>query len=95
MRQPETTRQWLEYYEKLQSKAYYNYQETGLARYDTQQYKYDVICDAFRAKLKEEKERGSEISKRMLNRDATVDRLVKTEYTRDEVIKLLDNAIWW
>lgn len=94
-RQPETTQEWLEYYERLEARAYDNYQQTGMPRYDNSQYKYSVICGALRAKLKAEAERDDEIQKRMRNKNAVIDRLYKNEYTKAEVIKLLDDAVWW
>lgn len=92
---PETTQEWIERYEKRYQRAYDNYQQSGDARYDSQQYEYRCIADAFEAKLKQEKERGDEIQKRMRNKNFAVDRLYKNEYTREEVIKLLDDAVWW
>lgn len=94
-KQPETTQEWLAYYERLEAKAYDNYQQTGMPRYDNSQYKYSVICGALRAKLREESDRDDEIRKRMRNKDAVVDRLYKNEYTKAEVIELLNNAVWW
>ena len=94
-RQPETTQEWLQYYERLEARAYDNYQQTGMPRYDNSQYKYSVICGALRAKLKAEAESDDEIQKRMHNKNAVIDRLYKNEYTKAEVIKLLDDAVWW
>lgn len=92
---PETTQEWIDRYEKRYQRAYDNYQQSGDARYDSQQYEYRCIADAFEAKLKQEKERGDEIQKRMRNKNYAVDKLYKDEYTREEVIKLLDVAVWW
>jgi len=92
---PETTREWLEHYEKKYQRAFDNYQATGEARYDRQQYEYDVICDAFRALLRQKSERDDSIRQRLVNMNAVVDRLVNDKYTRAEVIKLLRDAVYW
>lgn len=95
MRQPETTREWRDYYEKLYQKNYSEYQQCGEPRYDRAQYKYSVIVDAFDAKLELESEREIDIKKRKTNCDAVIDRLAKSEYSREEVKKYLQDAIWW
>lgn len=94
-RLPETTQDWLDRYEKKRLRAFDNYQSSGEARYDRQELEYSIICDALRAKLDAEHERGEEIKRRMNNKTAVVDRLGKDEYTRAEVIELLNNAVWW
>lgn len=92
---PETTREWLERYEKKYQKAFDNYQATGEARYDRQQIEYDIICDAFRAKLQQKSERDDSVKKRLTNMHAVVDRLVNEKYTKAEVIKMLRDAVYW
>lgn len=94
-RTPETTKEWLEYYEKRQSKFYRMYQETGDPKYDREQYKFGCICDAFQAKLEMEGEREADIRKRLKNKDWIVNNLAKNEYSKDEVIKLLNDAVYW
>lgn len=90
-----STREWLEHFEKLQEKNEQAYQETGAQRYDDAAYKYDCICTAFRALLEKEADRDDVIKARIRNKNAAVDRLIAKAYTRDEVVKLLNDAIWW
>lgn len=92
---PETTKEWFERYEAKMNKAYYNYQETGDSRYDRQEHEYRAIADAFEAKLREESERDDTLRKRRVNCDYVVERLHKSEYTRAEVVEMLNNAVWW
>ena len=94
-RLPETTQEWLERYEKRYERAYYNYQNSGEQRYDSQSYEYSVICDALRAKLKMESERDDEIRKRMRNCNHMTENLLKDTYTKAEVIEMLGKAVWW
>lgn len=88
--------QLAEYYEGLSKKNYMAYQESGEARYDRAYCKYDRIAEAFRAKAREENEREVDIKKRMTNRDGVIDRLIPGKmYSKDEVEKLLTDAVWW
>ena len=90
------SRQWAEYYEKLEQKNHIAYQESGEARYDRAQYKYGKIADAFRAQCREEDERGAIMRKRIGNKNAALDRLIPNHmYTAEEVKKLLEDAVWW
>lgn len=95
MSQPETNEEWLKHYDKLRLKAWDNYQQTGEPKYDNAHCKYDKICDAFRALIEKADEYDGTIKKRLTNRDYVLDKLVKTEYTRDEVKKLLSDAVYW
>lgn len=92
---PETTQEWIERYEKRESRAYKNYQETGGAKYDRQQYEYSKIVDAFRALNRKENEYHEQIKKRTANYKYVTDMLRKDSYTRDEVVELLRNAVYW
>ena len=92
---PETTQEWLDRYEKKYQRAWDNYQNSGMARYDSQSYEYQVICDALRAKLKLEGERDDEIRKRMRNCNHVTENLYKETYTKAEVVDLLGKAVWW
>jgi len=92
---PETTRGWIERYEKRYQRAWDNYQNSGEKRYDSQAYEYQCIVDAFRAKQDREDERDEQLHRRMRNMNAMTERLYKEEYTRDEVIDLLGKAVWW
>lgn len=92
---PETTKEWLQRYEQKRDKAYRNYQDTGDGRYDRQYYEYDVICDALQARLELKEERAVDIKKRMANRDWVIGTLVKNKYSKDEVIKMLQDAVYW
>lgn len=95
MAMPETTRGWLEHYERLQEKNEQTYQETGDGRYDNAAYKYEMICTAFRALLEKEDDRDTTMAKRIRNKNAAVERLIAQKYTRDEVVKMLEDAVWW
>ncbi len=92
---PETTSEWIAHYENLRYKAAQNYQETGDPKYDRAAYKYSVILDGLRALEREKDERDKDIVKRMRNRDSAVDQLLKEEYSKEEVIELLEKAVWW
>lgn len=97
MKQDEwTPDQWADYYDKLSKKNYMAYQETGEQRYDNAYYRYEKIADAFRARSKQETDDGEEIRKRMTNKDYVVARLIPGKmYSYAEVVKLLDDAVWW
>lgn len=94
-KQPETAREWLRHFDALQRKNAETYQDTGMQRYDDAAYKYECICSAFRAKIREESDRDYDVEKRIRNKNAAVDNLVNDKYTKDEVIKLLNEAVWW
>lgn len=88
--------QWAEYYEKLSQKNYMDYQDSGDPRYDRAWHRYERISDAFRAKAREENERGDEMRKRLTNKDGAVARLIPDKsYSYSEVVSLLEAAVWW
>ena len=91
-----TSEQLAEYYEKLQQQNYDWYQQSGEQRYDTKQYRYGKIAEAFRARAREEHERGEDMKKRTRNASAAIERLISNKlYTAEEVAKLLREAVWW
>ena len=90
-----TTKEWLEHFEKLKLKAFDNYQSTGEERYDNAQEKYDVICDGLRALLEKKEEYDGTIKKRLTNCQYVIERLGDGPYSRNEVIKLLRDAVYW
>lgn len=91
-----TASQWANYYDQLSNKNYMSYQETGETRYDNACIKYERIADAFRAKAEQEKESGADMKKRMNNKNFVVERLIPgKDYSYDEVVKLLNDAVWW
>lgn len=92
---PETPEQWLDRYHKRYLKAYRNYQETGMQKYDTQAYEYEVICSAFRAQIEKRAEDNDWHMKRVRNCKAVIDRLVNESYTKAEVVELLRQAVYW
>ena len=94
-RLPETTQEWIDRYQKKYDRAYDNYQQTGIGKYDSQAYEYMCIVSAFEAQKKRNDERDHELMQRRANMNTVVDRLYKNEYTRDEVVKLLNDAVWW
>lgn len=82
--------EWRNYYQSLYDDAASKYQETGIARYDSQAYKLDVIITAFNGYLAHKDERDTERTRRLRNIDAFVDRHVTDEaYTRTEVLDLI------
>lgn len=95
MKTPETPQEWLERYEKKRDKAYQNYQETGIQKYDREFHKYDQICEAFHALIQHKEERKSDIKKRITNKNAVIDNLLLQKYSRAEVIKMLNEAVYW
>ncbi len=92
---PNNAKEWLERYEKKYQRAYDNYQATGDAKYDRQIWEYDCICDAFRALIDKREKRAEDLVRRRSNCKWTIDRLCKASYSREEVIKLLNDAVWW
>ena len=85
-----TMEQWRDYYDKLRSKAEYNYQMTGMGRYDNEMYKYDRIVEAFNGYLEHKNEADTEKLRRQHNIDAYVENhLYKDEYTKADVMKLI------
>ena len=94
-KRPETAAEWAERYERKARKAYDDYQATGISRYWRQFEEYDMICSAFSALLDRRKDREADIRKRCINRDWAIDKLVHASYTRNEVIELLNEAVYW
>lgn len=92
---PENAKEWLERYETRYARAFDNYQSTGDAKYDRQVYEYDCICTAFRALIEKKEERNYEIEHRIQNKNWAIDKLCNASYTRAEVIKLLNEAVYW
>lgn len=93
---PETIAEWIKHYEALSKKASDNYQSTGEPKYDRACAKYDVIIDGLYALEREKKEREVDIKKRIHNCNGVIDRLKRDEpFSRDEVVALLKEAVWW
>lgn len=82
--------EWRDYYEKLQQKAYMTYQETGICRYDNEQYKYSKIVDAFNGYIAYREEVDNDRIRRRHNIQAYADQYVNREtYSKNEVLKML------
>lgn len=82
--------EWRDYYEKLRQRAYMNYQESGMARYDRQELQYGKIVDAFDGYLANKEETDSEKMRRIRNINAYVEQhLYKETYNRNEVLALI------
>ena len=82
--------EWRDYYQKLQQKAYMQYQETGTGRYDSEQYKYSKIVDSFNAYISYRDDEDKERLRRKHNIDAYADRCVVNDtYSKAEVLKIL------
>lgn len=92
---PENAAEWLERYEQRYRKAFDNYQSTGDPKYDRQVWEYDNVCEAFRALLEARDQRDEAIRKRLMSKKWVVDRLVNPSYSKTEVIKMLDDAVYW
>lgn len=90
-----STQDWYHKYNQLYLKNYKAYQQSGEPRYDNAAWKYQKIAEAFQAKLEKERNRDIEISSRLKNKEAVIDRLIKDSYSKDEVKDLLDKAVWW
>ena len=94
-RRPETIAEWLDHFEAKRQKAFDTYQETGEARYDSQSNKYAIICDGLMALLREKDDRDTKLQRRIQNKSAAVDKLIKDTYTKDEVVKIMNAAVYW
>ena len=94
-RMPDNAYEWLERYEKKYKKADDNYQATGDPKYDRQVWEYRSICDAFRALVEKREKRAADFESRRSNCKWAIDRLCKASYSREEVIKMLNDAVWW
>ena len=92
---PESTREWLEYYQAKYKKAFDNYQATGEKRYDNEAYRMEIIVDAFEAKLAKKADEDEVIRQRMVECSHVCDSLMQTEYTRQQVKDLLYKAVRW
>ena len=94
-RRPETLHEWQERYQKKAEKAYDNYQESGDGKYERQYEEFDMIAECIQAKIDSKDLLLQEREKRARNCEWQCDKLVKLEYSRDEVLKLLHDAIYW
>ena len=54
-----------------------------------------IVCEAFRALLEARDQRDEAIRKRLMSKKWVVDRLVNPSYSKTEVIKMLDDAVYW
>lgn len=55
-----TMQEWRDYYADLERKAESNYQNSGIARYDRERYRYGKIVDAFDGWLENHKRKQEE-----------------------------------
>ena len=92
---PETLQEWLARWGKRRLRAFENYQSTGHPRYDAQLEECELVVDALMAKIAQSEERDFDVKKRMTNCDAVIDKLIRDTYSKDEVIRLLKDAVWW
>ena len=82
--------EWRDYYENLRQKAYNNYQDTGMARFDSQERRYSVIVEAFDGYLENKSEVDTERARRLRNIEAYADRLKgKDIFTQNDVKRIL------
>ena len=94
-KRPETIAEWLDHFEAKRQKAFDTYQETGDVRYDNQENKYAAICDGLMALLREMDDRDTRLQRRIQNKSAAVDKLIKDTYTKDEVVQIMNAAVYW
>ena len=94
-KRPDNAQEWLELYERKRQRAYDNYQQTGETRFDYQVEEYEVLCDALRALINKRVEMTDIWAKRRSNCEHVIDSINKSEYSRDEVVSFLRDAIYW
>lgn len=86
-------REWRDYYEKLRKKAYMDFQETGINRYDREEMRYSIIVDAFNGYLENKSEVDDEKLRRRHNIEAYAESHVyKDTYTKAEVLAILNTV---
>ena len=94
-KRPENAEEWLALYEQKYQRAYDNFQQTGMTRFDYQTEEYEIICDALRALAHKRADMADIWAKRRTNCEYIIDSMRKSEYSRDEVVSMLRNAIYW
>jgi hypothetical protein len=94
-KRPDNAQEWLDLYERKHQRAYDNYQQTGETRFDYQVEEYEVLCDALRALINKRVEMTDIWAKRRSNCEHVIDSINKSEYSRDEVVSFLRDAIYW
>lgn len=94
-RRPETLHEWLERYQNKADKAYWNYQDSGEEKYYRQYEECGMIAECIQARLDAKALHQQDIDRRTRNCEWQCSQLLKLEYSRDEVIKLLHDAIHW
>lgn len=84
--------EWRDYYDGLRKKAENNYQESGMARYDREHHKYEVIVEAFDKAIEHDDERDNDRVRRMHNIDAYMDRYgAKDTFTKAELTRIVND----
>ena len=85
--------EWRDYYEGLRQKAYYDYQESGMARYDRREHQYGIIVAAFDGYIDNKKDHDTGWQRRRNNILAYYDKLQgKDTFTLAEVKRILDDV---
>lgn len=94
-KRPETLEEWQERYQKKADTAFDNYQWTGDGKYERQYSEYEMIASCIQTTINARDLMKQERAKRARNCEWQCDKLIKAEYSRSEVIKMLHDAIYW
>lgn len=91
---PESNEGWANYYDHLREKADDCYQDSGDPKYATRSYKYGCCADAFRVAADKGDWKAVEKQKRVNAVQRAIDNLVQSNYTKDEVKKILMDVMY-
>lgn len=84
----------IEKYEKLATKNYYLYQETGEPRYDKANEKYEELADVYRKAYELQCEEDDKITKRLKNISHFIKEHIenrdKQSYSKQEVLEIAE-----
>ena len=86
-----------QHYDDLAQKKYYEYQQSGDARYDREQQRYDELATVYKYAAKYKQEHDADTARRIRNMRVYIKEHIidstKKSYTKDEVESLADNFI--
>ena len=94
-RLPETTTEWLDHYIRLRDRNADLYQENGEQKYYRASVKYDVIIDGLNALEEKNQEQDERLARRIRNKNAAIERLTEETYTREDLLRILGEAVYW
>ena len=52
-------------------------------------------CGEMILPIREKDDRDTKLQRRIQNKSAAVDKLIKDTYTKDEVVKIMNAAVYW